>query len=71
MTEQPLTTSEQPLTTSEQPTHHEPSSESTPVSPDVNPNLQETMQEIIFTTAGTVVCFIGVVVVLVTAAVCM
>ena len=62
---------EQPLPTSEQPTDHETSSESTPISPYVNPNLQETMQEIIFTTAGTVVCFIGVVVVLVTAAVCM
>jgi len=66
----PATVTEQSLPTSEQSTHHEPSSESTPISPDVNPNLQETMQEIIFTTAGTVVCFIGVVVVLVTAAVC-
>jgi len=66
----PTTVTEQSLPTSEQSTHHEPSSESTPISPDVNPNLQETMQEIIFTTAGTVVCFIGVVVVLVTAAVC-
>jgi len=71
----PTTMTEQSLPTSEQPTHHDSSSESTHVSPPVvltDPELQERTLEIgLSTAAGVVLCFIGVVVVSVAAAVYM